>query len=226
MIQRRSRQQSGFTLVELLVVMGIIAILAGVLFAAGGAALRAAERAKAAQIANALQTSVLNYYTEYNVYPLPANTPTTGDYMISDGDTANWPILVDALCGNINPYNSSSVTPTTIANARNITFLNLKAGDLISATDPAPKNPLPAIPANNSFNLVMDANYDNIVGDGTIGGSSSSTAGTPMPDFVNSSIGNIKAIAGNAGTSGGVAVWADCNTSTKEENPGFFIRTF
>jgi len=217
----RSKSRSGFTLVEMLVVIGIIAILASVLFSVGGSAIRAAQRARASQIANSLQTAALNYYNEYNAYPVP--TGTTGDLLIPDTDAATWPLWIEALCGNVNPFNSTTVAPTTIANSRNVAFLTMKGSDLVSMTDPAPKNPLPAIAANNSFNIVFDSNYDNIVGDTPITGSTT-TAGSPMPDFVNSTSGSIKALVN--GASGGVAVWADCNSSIVKENPNFFVHTY
>ena len=220
----RSKGRSGFTLVEMLVVIGIIAILASVLFSVGSSAIRAAQRAKASQIANSIQTAALNYYTEYNTYPVP--TGTAGDLTYGDNDFADWTILTEALCGNINPSNAQSVPATTITNSRNIAFLSMKASDLVTTNNSAaPKNPLPVNAANNTFNIVFDSDYDNIVGNGTVTGQpDGSTAGSPMPDFVNSAPGKIVALTN--GASGGVAVWADCNTSTTSENPNFFVHTY
>jgi len=212
----RSGARSGFTLVELLVVIGIIAILASVIFSVGSSAIRAAERVKAAQIANSLQTACVNYYSEYNTYPVP--TGTNGDLLIADNDTTTWPILIDALCGNINPLNAQTVAPTTIANSRNIAFLNMKPADITTAG--APKNPLPYSANNPTFNIAFDSDYDNIVGD-------SGSAKSTLIDFVNSKNGQAPTTL-TTGTSGGVAVWANCNTTTTvaKWNYGFFVHTY
>jgi len=220
----RLASRSGFTLVELLVVMGIIAILAAVLFGVGGSAIRSAQRAKAQQLANAIQTASLNYYNEYNAYPVSSSANSGQDYLIADSDTTDWVPLIEALCGNVNPTQPSStpLTGLSVSNARNIAFLQMKATDLVSVSGnltPAPKNPLPNSSSNPTFNIAFDYDYDGIVGD-------SGTANGKLIDFVNSSIGHEKFLTN--GTTGGVAVWADCNgtTSTSTWAPGFVVRTY
>jgi hypothetical protein len=90
--------------------------------------LKAAARAKANNTANQIQTAVLNYYTEYSVYPVP--TGTTTDYTITDKDAASWGVLVEALSGNIKPSTGAAAPATTISNTRGIAFLSLKANDV------------------------------------------------------------------------------------------------
>jgi len=69
-------QRGGFTLVELLVVITIITILAGLATVGIGAAIRAArEGAIAFEIAN-METALEAYYTQYGAYP-PAVVDTT-----------------------------------------------------------------------------------------------------------------------------------------------------
>jgi prepilin-type N-terminal cleavage/methylation domain-containing protein len=215
----RLSKLSGFTLVELLVVMGIIAILAAVLVTAGGAALRAAARAKAANTANSIQTATLGYYTEYSVYPVP--TGTTTDYEITDvtGQKTLWGNLICVLCGNVHPSAPGTVfTPTTILNSRGIAFLSLKASD-VDAND-APLNPLPTGTGANAeiyFNLAIDSDYDGLLG------TTAPTQGT-MPNFTTSTVGNIT----TTGTStAGVAVWANCNgNASTTMNPNFYVHTY
>ena len=79
-------RNSGFTLVELLVVIAIIAVLASVLMGAAGMAMKAAQRAKTYNTCSQIQSAAMNYFTEYSVYPVPTvPAPVTGqDYYISD----------------------------------------------------------------------------------------------------------------------------------------------
>lgn len=213
---RRSKLSS-FTLVELLVVIGIIAILAAVLLSAGGVALRAAKRAKAANMANQLQTAALGYYTEYSVYPVPAATTT--DYLITDvtGSASAWQALTYGLSGNIHP-STGLATPaigTPIANTRGIAFLSLKVTDVDSSD--APVNPLPT-GTEIYFNIAINSSYGGILG------VSPSTI-TTLPNF--SAVPFTATAAAGGGTStAGVAVWANCNAMSSSTNGNFYVHTY
>jgi prepilin-type N-terminal cleavage/methylation domain-containing protein len=213
-------KRDGFTLVELLVVVAIIAILAAVILSAGGAAIRAAQRAKAANLATQIQTAALNYYTEYSVYPVPSTFVAGTDYYISDGtsDQANWGNLIEALCGNISPHSVTTAVTPAVTNTRGIAFLQLKASD-VDAED-APLNPISFnSTANPYFNIVIDSDYSGIVGD-------TGTGLGKMPNFSTSTQGSVLFLA--KGASGGIAVWANCNTTTTttQWNPNFFVHTY
>jgi prepilin-type N-terminal cleavage/methylation domain-containing protein len=206
----RLSKLSSFTLVELLVVIGIIAILASVILSAGTSALKAAMRAKALNMATQLQTACLGYYTEYSVYPVPANTTT--DYTITDTDFASWGNLIQALCGNIKPSTGGVATPN-ITNSRGIAFLSLKSSDVDSHD--APLNALPTT-TQIYFNIAMDSDYDGILG---AGGAGSSTA--VLPKF------SATPWATTGGTStAGVAVWANCNGVATSTNGNYWVHTY
>jgi len=219
----RHSRSSGFTLVELLVVIGIIAILASVLFPVVGASINAAKRSKASAEAGQLLTSATAYFTEYSLYPVPTTATASQDLLISDQDSTNWKALLYGLCGNINPYDTTTTAPTgAVANARAIAFLTLKATDVDSAGGPL--NPLyisktPSSTSATYFNMALDNDYSNIVGD-------SGTAQGKLPDFVKSTTSAMVKIPSTSGIAGGVAVWANCNGSATTTNPAFWVHTY
>ncbi len=63
-------QKSGFTLVELLVVISIIALLSSVVFASINSARAKARDASRATTIHAIQTALEFYYDTYNAYPV------------------------------------------------------------------------------------------------------------------------------------------------------------
>jgi prepilin-type N-terminal cleavage/methylation domain-containing protein len=216
----RSRRVSGFTLVELLVVIGIIAILAAVTMNIGVTVIKSAKRAKAANTATQIQTAALGYYTEYSVYPVPTGT-AAGDYFLDDttGSKTGWLNVIQALCGNVSPSNPGTPVTPTVPNTRAIAFLSMKASDVgtsAAGTQDCPLNPLPTA-TNLFFNLAIDNDYDGLLG------TTGNTSGK-LVNFTKSSIGLIDM----TGTStAGVAVWEDCNgPGAVHNNPAFWVHTY
>jgi prepilin-type N-terminal cleavage/methylation domain-containing protein len=70
------RSPKGFTLVELLVVISIIAVLASAGFAAGNAAMQKARKTTCLATATGLETAVNNFYTEYGSMPKDGTSDT------------------------------------------------------------------------------------------------------------------------------------------------------
>ena len=142
------RRQNGFTLVELLVVITIIAVLAGAGFAAGNAAIQKAKKTTALATATAIETAINNFYTEYGAMPTTASTDET---VRTDTNTK----LLEVLLG--------IEEPATL-NTRKIKFLSVKEGK-------AKKNGLIYKPSGTAveglfdpwgggFNVMIDADYD------------------------------------------------------------------
>jgi prepilin-type N-terminal cleavage/methylation domain-containing protein len=218
------RRQRGvaFTLVELLVVMGIIAILAGVLIAGVSSAIRYAKRTRANALAVNIQTAVQSYYTEYGIYPVAGTVTTDDDYNgVTDG--AKWQNLTYCLCGNTDPYTGSTNAPTGSAppNTRNIPFLTPTRSDL-NATFHTPGNPFTSSVSGTFapyFFMVVDTDYSGVVGD---------TGATKLPDFTGTNYTGATIV----GMPGGVAVWSSCDqpsaggSVSKPSNPAWWAHTY
>jgi prepilin-type N-terminal cleavage/methylation domain-containing protein len=219
----RRRRGLAFTLVELLVVMGIIAILVGVVIAGVSSAIRFAKRTKANALAVNIQTAVQSYYTEYGIYPV-AGTVTIDDYYDGVSNGAKWQNLMFALCGNTDPYSGSTTLPSGSIppNTRNIVFLTPTRSD-IDATFHTPRNPFTASVSGTFapyFYMVVDSDYSGIVGD-------SST--TKIPDFSGT---NYTGTTLPKGLPGGVVVWSSSDqptaggTAAKPSNPAWWAHTY
>jgi len=124
-----------FTLIELLTVIAIIGVLAGLLFPAIKSALQKAEIAKAQQGVSNLQTAFRAYYTEYGKWPV-ADTTSNSTYLVD----ANFVALLQGVNNTSSVTGSTGwngpFTPTYLStsalqgNPRGIHFLDFKAADL------------------------------------------------------------------------------------------------
>jgi prepilin-type N-terminal cleavage/methylation domain-containing protein len=119
--RRASRARRGFTLVELLVVMGIIILLAGLLFPMVMRAMRQGVRARTQADLNAIATALEAYKGDF------------GDYPRANGNGAGFAVLAQALLGpgpaaaGVNEPNPApqsatnlSATPTSTIAAGNV----------------------------------------------------------------------------------------------------------
>jgi prepilin-type N-terminal cleavage/methylation domain-containing protein len=220
---------SGFTLVELLVVIAIIAILASVVTVSAGAAINAAKRAKAANQANQIQTGIMAYYSEYGVYPLPANYTGGGDLLESGANgsvDSNQQYLFFALSGNINAYSPSTPSNNVagVSNTRNIAFLTPKKSEV--DTNGVMVNPFSHTGGPYYyFSVAIDADYSGVLGDsGTVSGA--------LPDFVNwKNNSTVTYLGSSTGITQGAAIWSCCDANnlanwTASKTPSVWVHTY
>lgn len=144
-----SSRRRGFTLVELLVVITIIAVLAAAGFAAGNAAVQKAKKVKALASCTALSSAVENFYTEYGRMPYDGGT---ADVTVST-DSGEGITLLEALLGldeKLNP--------------RGVKFLSVKEGKgkrdgiVYSANGNSVEGLFD--PWGGPYNVIMDLDYD------------------------------------------------------------------
>jgi prepilin-type N-terminal cleavage/methylation domain-containing protein len=130
---RRNRAgASSFTLIELLVVMTIIAILAGLILAAGTGVIYSAGRKRAAAEIVAMGTALEGYKTDNGIYPPSDGVLMTNAYATYDGRTQNYwtnsTLVYIALTGQTN------YTATPAAGIKTyMTFKPNQVGDLTGA---------------------------------------------------------------------------------------------
>ncbi len=102
---RSRRDARAFTLLELLVVMLIVAILAGVIFAAGPGILRAARKTATKNEIQQLRIAIAEYYNEYGRYPVEEDMQGR-DVMVGEGGSANTGDLMYVLLAEDAGWNS------------------------------------------------------------------------------------------------------------------------
>ena len=110
-ISLRKQQASAFTLIELLTVIGIIAILMGLLFPALAAAKEQARRASAGTAVRAIISACKSYQTDYGKFP-PVTGALSGDSSsYSYGDkAAQCAVTNDQLFDILRSISSNSVS--------------------------------------------------------------------------------------------------------------------
>ena len=159
--QPRSRPH-GFTLVELLTVIAIIAILMGLLFPAIGVVQNQARKAEAKAACVGIVTAVKAYNTEYGKYPNPTASATAPTTDVIVGDTTGGGSVSNATLFNI----LRAKPPGIPLNPRKIIFFEGKEASNQTVPKGGFNNPAGAFfdPWGAEYCVAIDMDYDNQLG--------------------------------------------------------------
>ena len=151
-------KKSFFTLVELLTVIAIIIVLAGILLPAISGSLKKADVTKARAQMTTLANAIKQYQSTYGRLPIPTRTPTA----YSDGDALTSTEYTKLILTLQNETKSGvlSAAQLTTANPKKIKFLDIVGNEPGEYKDPW----------DEDFQVFMDANYDDKIKDATVPG--------------------------------------------------------
>jgi len=176
------RSRSAFTLIELLTVIGIIAVLMTLLFPAVAAVKENARRMDARNTCVQIVTAVKNYYQEYGKYPPVVEDPAAGGK--ETGEKKDTVVGDEAMTAPV-PNNALFHTLRGIAkapnsdhqyNRRKVSFFEGKAVATTGGSKPRggfyDRSPDGGVPPPNQdgalfdpwghqYGVIMDTNYDN-----------------------------------------------------------------
>ena len=146
------RRSNAFTLIELIVVFGIILVLAGLILSTAGYARKKAARARAETEIAAISAACENYKADNAVYPNSSGTNGTDALDPSTTDPANYKMPCRYMYGEISGDRDFDGTPDASAHP----YMAFRDTLLLRAdmsNPPSPSNPVTAIrdPFGNSY---------------------------------------------------------------------------
>ena len=100
------RWRRAFSLVELLMVVGIIALLAGLTLGAASGVMTHAARSRAASEIQAMNTGLESYKTDNGAYPVGNTTAISGSILLGPPSPGTYP--VDPIIANSAAYQTAS----------------------------------------------------------------------------------------------------------------------
>lgn len=143
-----SPARAGFTLIELMVVIGIIAILVAMTVPVVGRAVDSARRGQASTEVKSIEAALLQYYNEYGRFP-HGNDPGGSDYIYGEGGDADNRNLMNVL----RAVASTDGNADHSANPRRIVFLEIPDRSLSDDGDYVD-------PWGEQYNVLVDTSFD------------------------------------------------------------------
>ena len=141
----RNRRRN-FTLVELLVVIGIIAVLAGMLMAGIMYAPGKAQKAKSQAEVTTLVNAIKQYESTYGVLPIPSGALSDDGTLSSD----NYKLMIHILQADDEGLNNTDKEKVKKQNKRSTKFLDIQGNEAGVYVDPW----------GEEYSVVFDAGYD------------------------------------------------------------------
>jgi prepilin-type N-terminal cleavage/methylation domain-containing protein len=154
----RFSSRRAFTLVELLIVISIIAVLAGLGFPALTAAKNSARKTQTSSLLNTIKIGITAYMTEYGRLPDIASASSDQEYR---SDSQEFRTLVNVLSGA-----KDDDAEATRLNPRRIPFCDFQAKDFKNGNTRSHE----LVDAwKRPFYIVLDFNYDNLIDQNALG---------------------------------------------------------
>ena len=144
-------KSDSFTLVELLVVISIIGLLAGLGFPAISGAIQAGKKAEVSAMAESIKTAVNAFYAEYSAYPSNASGKTDANFL--------------------SLMSTTNSTGTSAQNTRGIAFLEVPPKFTNSTPELVTPNGFYSGGKRSNFSIAIDTNGAGVLTN-TVGSSS------------------------------------------------------
>ncbi|MFH0908541.1 MAG: type II secretion system protein [bacterium] len=156
-----------FTLVELLVTIGIIAVLAAILMPAIRGAMVQAEKARAQAEMSGIVAAIKSYHTEYSIYPTPDTNGRKDCTFGGKGNNAPENKRISEILDILRDRDTAA-NPNHVNNKRRIVFLEIPPNSM-AGTDKEnnPYNESEGYyldPWGNPYVITMDTDFDSEVG--------------------------------------------------------------